>query len=164
MWGGWRLLCVTSHVTPVPPCHPLCFHWCSCADWAVCVLERDVSGREGRVWLWGLMGARAAQGQCLCRARDCPHWHAHTHTCKHRRAGKNRGLLWTLGPVVPSHYSHTLYHTLPFQLFLPLTSLWLFVYHSLLCFPSSSDVTWRSYLTWSISSSVPHFLPLFSFL
>lgn len=52
----------------------------------------------------------AAQGQCLCRAWDWPLWHAHTQTNMHTLFPKNRGLLWTHGPLGSTLHSHTLYH------------------------------------------------------
>lgn len=49
---------------------------------------------------------------------------ARTYTYKHAHTlAKNRGLLWTPSPVGSTHYSHTLYHTLPLHLCLSLISL-----------------------------------------
>lgn len=47
------------------------------------------------------MGARATQGQCLCRARDCPRWHTRTHTDMHTHLPKTEAYCGRPGQIGP---------------------------------------------------------------
>ncbi len=133
-------LCDRRHLTPLPPSSPSVFTGAQCVccslrqSWwcfvCVCLREKCCLGVEG------LMGARALQGQCLCRARDRSRQHARTHT-NMRTLAKNRGLLWTHSPVGSTNYSHTLYHPLPLRLFLSLIFLSLYLPEIHVCFSSS---------------------------